>query len=85
MLNHSGITWSLSLSVDQSGWTGPDVEPEKWQATSSLDHRKLLGSQFEEMAEGILFVDDLVQRLCRTRQSELGKAYLAKRTREAVD
>ena len=78
MLNHSGITWSLSLSVDQSGWTGPDVEPEKWQATSSLDHRKLLASHFEEMAEGILFVDDLVQRLCGTRQSELGKVNSAK-------
>ena len=83
MLNHSGITRSLSLSVDQSGWTGPDVEPEKWQATSSLDHRKRLASHFEEMAEGILFVDDLVQRFCGTRQSELGKVNSAKRTRQS--
>jgi hypothetical protein len=74
VLNHSGITRSLSLSADQSGWTGPDVEPEKWQATSSLDYRERLASQFEEMAEVFLFVDDLVQRLCGTRQSELDKA-----------
>jgi hypothetical protein len=83
VLNHSGITRSLSLSVDQSGWTGPDVEPEKGQATRSLDHRKRLASQFEEMAEGFLFVDDLVQRLCGTQQSELDKANSTKRTRQS--
>ena len=35
------------------------------------------------MAEGFLFVDDLVQRLCGTRQSKLGKANSAKQTRQS--
>jgi hypothetical protein len=43
--------------VYQSGWMGLDASPEKWQAKSSLNHRRRLANQLEKMAEGFSGVD----------------------------